>query len=112
MAGMRSFVNGLNPLLDDFIPPWLLRRLLPGSRRLLPTVLSLAASAEIVESLDQRFERLCFGRIFRGYVDLNAFRCFGYFAFKLLATRLHVFSATVEHLPHLLSVLLFDINRT
>ena len=33
-------------------------------------------------------------------------------AFKLLADRLPVFSATIKHNTHLLSILLFDNNRT
>lgn len=63
---------------------------------------SLAATAEFPASLDQGFKGTGLGRVLRAYLNLNAFRGFRYFAFKLFAKILAIFSATVGHNYHLL----------
>lgn len=89
-----------------------IRANIPGSRRLPPSSLRLRATAEIAAGLCHGLERLGFGSVFGSYLNLNAFMRFCDLAFKLLADRLPVFSATIKHHSHLLSVLLFDNART
>jgi hypothetical protein len=71
--------------------------MLPGSRRLPPGSFCSAASAEIAVGLCQSLERICLGRVFRRYVNLNAFAGFRDLALKLFTDWLPVLAATNEH---------------
>ena len=111
----KPCIPDLPKVSESFAPSLLgseIRANIPGSRRLPPVSLSLGTSAEIAAGLCQCLERLGFGSVFGSYLNLNAFMRFCDLAFKLLADRLPIFSETIKHHTQLLSILLFDNNRT
>jgi hypothetical protein len=62
-----------------------------------------------MESLYQSFQRVRFGSVFCGNLNLNAILCFLYFAFKLFAK---ILSTTVKHSLSPPFILLFEDTRT
>ena len=83
-----------------------------GKRAHFPASSHLPAPAEIVNGLDQGLQRLRLGCVSRGDLNLNAVRRFLRLALELVAKRLHVLSATVEHFPSPPFVLAFQNTRT